>query len=386
MSPAPDPYEEDILAYARRNRGLYVSPHRGLVAGVVEPFDAGMAGDLSEREFYAVIHKGEVADAPLALMSLLAGRSEAVHANDVFIVFRAADISGADNSRKSFYKNIAAAPASRAAAEAGSAAGGGLYMGRDTILARTVFGRKIFLDSTDISLTPHIATDGTWEPWITAFFRRTLRPGQTFFDLGANCGFYSLLAADAVGPTGSVLAVEPQPKLADLIRKSFSVNGFSDFSRVAQYGIGEARARLDLHMKKDLSGDASLMPLGADTAHTETIDVLPLPDLVSRMEADFGRKLVPSVIKVDIEGFEIAFWKGAKAFLSSLSPLTMVLEFFPARYIALGEDPAAFAADLADAGFAVTRLKPDGEEIPFRAGDVSALIEAGGFADLILRR
>src|SRR6187431_1098616 len=67
------------------------------------------------------------------------------------------------------------------------------YMGNNTLLTETYFGRKIYLDSEDLSLTPHIAYEGRWEPWVTEFFVREVGQGDVFIDIGANCGFFSIL-------------------------------------------------------------------------------------------------------------------------------------------------------------------------------------------------
>ncbi len=56
--------------------------------------------------------------------------------------------------------------------------------------------------------------------------RQLLSPGDTFIDAGANHGSYSLKAAKLVGEKGKVLALEPQPRLASLIMKTFAANGY----------------------------------------------------------------------------------------------------------------------------------------------------------------
>ena len=66
---------------------------------------------------------------------------------------------------------------------------------------------------TDGTVLPHwLRCFGTWEPAKGALLRALLGPGMTAVDVGAKVGYFSLLCAQAVGPTGRVLAVEPDPR------------------------------------------------------------------------------------------------------------------------------------------------------------------------------
>ena len=86
--------------------------------------------------------------------------------------------------------------------------GHAVYLGDHTSLCRTVFGRKMFIDTRDISLAPHLAMDGIWEMWITEAMARLLKPGMSCVDLGTNFGWYSLLMADHIGPSGHLIGVD----------------------------------------------------------------------------------------------------------------------------------------------------------------------------------
>ena len=60
----------------------------------------------------------------------------------------------------------------------------------------------------------------------TKFLFNTLRPGSMFIDIGANMGFYSLIAAKMCGSSGRIIAVEPQPNLAENLKRSAELNGW----------------------------------------------------------------------------------------------------------------------------------------------------------------
>jgi hypothetical protein len=85
------------------------------------------------------------------------------------------------------------------------------YLGDHTLLMQTIFGHTMYLDSRDISLTPHLLRQGCWEPDVTRFFLRIVKPGMRVVEVGANVGYYTLLACSLVGPTGRVTAFEANP-------------------------------------------------------------------------------------------------------------------------------------------------------------------------------
>lgn len=66
---------------------------------------------------------------------------------------------------------------------------------------------------------------GYYEPQETVLMRHLLRPGMCFVDVGANWGYFTLLGADLVGPTGRVISFEPHPTLYSLLQSNVSMNG-----------------------------------------------------------------------------------------------------------------------------------------------------------------
>ena len=85
-----------------------------------------------------------------------------------------------------------------------------------------------------LGLCLDLCLGGHWESWITLAIARLVRPGWRCLDVGANHGYYTLIMADGVGPTGNVLAVEPNRKPARLLPLTLSVNGFSDWVEVVE--------------------------------------------------------------------------------------------------------------------------------------------------------
>jgi hypothetical protein len=77
---------------------------------------------------------------------------------------------------------------------------GGIPMGGGTLLCRSLGRYKMLVDAADHAHAPQLLLDDYWEWWTTAFLARNLRPGETMVDAGASYGYFTLLAADLVGP------------------------------------------------------------------------------------------------------------------------------------------------------------------------------------------
>src|ERR1700687_2781541 len=102
---------------------------------------------------------------------------------------------------------------------------GATYVGDNRVLLKTANGFKMFVDSRDISIAPHLILDGVWEEWTEAVLRRLIAPGMTVVEAGANFGYFTLIMARAVGVAGKVFSFECDPDLATLARDNVEING-----------------------------------------------------------------------------------------------------------------------------------------------------------------
>jgi FkbM family methyltransferase len=91
-------------------------------------------------------------------------------------------------------------------------------------------GFRLVLDRADRSVSYFIIAEGSWEPRLTAVFRRYIKPGQTVIDVGANVGYFTMLASTIVGATGRVFAVEPNSENCRLILASSAENAAANIT------------------------------------------------------------------------------------------------------------------------------------------------------------
>lgn len=85
-------------------------------------------------------------------------------------------------------------------------------------------GPRIQLIMPDI-ISETIYLTGQWEPTITAYVRSALLPGEAFIDIGANIGYYALLASKLVGKNGRVYAIEASPSIFSQLAHNIAING-----------------------------------------------------------------------------------------------------------------------------------------------------------------
>ncbi|MFB6177631.1 MAG: FkbM family methyltransferase [Halobaculum sp.] len=96
---------------------------------------------------------------------------------------------------------------------------------------------ELLVDLSDPGLSKQLLVDGPHEPAVVSAYREVLSPGATVVDVGANIGYYALLAAATVGPSGEVHAVEPVRANAEILDRAREHNGFDNVT-IHEVGLG----------------------------------------------------------------------------------------------------------------------------------------------------
>ena len=175
-----------------------------------------------------------------------------------------------------------------------------------------------------LHLNPRTGRDyfnGDVEPEVQTVLRKYLRPGMTVYDIGANIGFFSLLAARLVGVTGRVIAFEADPEIAARLRENVGRNQGGPIS-VEEKAVWSSSspvffARADAEVSPD-RGLGHVIDNDAERSAPGTIQV----EAVS-VDEYVRESAAPDFIKCDVEGAEVEVFRGAEKLLKERRPLIL---------------------------------------------------------------
>ncbi len=186
---------------------------------------------------------------------------------------------------------------------------------------------------------------GRYDPKTVEILESVLRPGDTYVDIGANEGYFCVTAARLVGPSGRVVAVEPQARLAEVLRRNFELNG----SRVELLAaaISDQSGTATLHLTPDVNNSAS--GLAAHTSYrlaTQNVPTLTLTQLFAQLNLH-----PPLVVKMDIESWEHEAILGSREIFQRGLIRVLVLEIHPSLLRQRGLDPDVLTNFLRECGY-----------------------------------
>ncbi len=246
-----------------------------------------------------------------------------------------------------------------------------------TSLVRDVHGHLLQLDRGDylgLSLTR------AYEPEVTAFFMRSVRPGDTALDLGAHVGYFTLLLAKLVGPRGRVVAFEPHPENFALLSKNVRENGYGNVS-LYQAAVADRSGRGWLLPDQFNSGDHRLAKLPPTDPSAIEIDTVALDDQL-RSLAGTSRW-----IKMDVQGAEVAALRGMERVIESCRRLSVVVEFFPRALERAGSRPEELLGFFEERGLFPHRLTAHGVVCPVSSDELLRVhVSRGTYENVVFQR
>jgi len=237
-----------------------------------------------------------------------------------------------------------------------------------TLLRRTPLGRARFMtrlqdiivlllnrnnivDSGEFRIKVHSPTDflakklityGIYEKHLVDLMRSLVRPGDTVLDVGANIGCHTLYLSRAVGPTGKVLAFEPDVENLTLLQENLRTNR-CDNVIVFPFALGSENGIRQLFVD-DTNRGAQGFANSREATRSITVEV--------RRAADLIPEFRPSLAKIDVEGAEPLVIGGMNH-----KPRHLVFEFIPSLITAVGNDPLQFLSDLVAEGYTIFRIE-----------------------------
>ncbi len=230
-----------------------------------------------------------------------------------------------------------------------------------------VNGLTLWVDPRDTTgVAPPLLQYGEYEPFITSIFSRIVKKGMTVIDVGANIGYFSVLAAKLVGPAGKVYAFEPEPHNFALLSKNIAFNKFPNCIPVNK-ALSDKNGTTQLYLDACNWGAHSLAAQNVDGKKAVRIQTVRLDDFLRNMRN-------VDVIKIDAQGAEGLILKGMRDVIAKNKHLKIIMEFWPFALRNMGSEPRDILQFVRDAGFRISVLD-DGKRKIIPVTDVTRLIQ-----------
>lgn len=205
-----------------------------------------------------------------------------------------------------------------------------------------VDGSTFYLQPDDNYLTQLVLCFGEYEPTETRLVRDILQEGDTFVDVGANVGWYTVHAAKIVGPKGQVVAFEPEPSNLALLRRNVNANHLQNVT-VEGVGLSNSAGSFKLYLEKNNLGMHSLVEKHGGNRF------ITIPTV--RFDDYWHNKGKIKLIKIDTEGAEGMILDGMRETIERNEALELIVEFAPRRLERSGYPPDKVLGDLYRSGF-----------------------------------
>ncbi len=217
-------------------------------------------------------------------------------------------------------------------------------LGSREFVASTVFGKQIAGDTGDL-IERYVYNFGVWEPNLTHWIEERLAPGDTFVDVGAHIGYYSLLASTLVGESGAVIAIEASPRIFSTLQNNLARNRAQNI-RPVNMAASDTQGVIKLFRgPKENTGATTILKEGLEL-ECEVVTA-PLGEILMPEEIRSAR-----LVKIDVEGAELSVVAGMGSLLSSgRADLEIIVEIHPLHLAQQGKRVEDLMKTFSDADF-----------------------------------
>ena len=199
----------------------------------------------------------------------------------------------------------------------------------------TFMGVKLTFPTEDSAMAPGLIA-GYYERQELTLFQRLVRVSNTVLDAGGNIGIYACVGAKQLPPGSRLVTFEPVPQNQAYLRRNLEQNQVESSVTVVDSALGAEAGSVTIHLAAGSTGAHSVSAdtVGAGSTGSVTVPMTTIDDFLA--DHDFGSV---DVIKVDVEGFDVAVLRGGAKTLREHMP-TLFVEYAPALLRNAGFDPA----------------------------------------------
>lgn len=239
-------------------------------------------------------------------------------------------------------------------------------------------GHKVYVDMRDNVITQHLLNDGVWEKYETELFKILVKKGMVVVDIGANIGWYTLIAAKLVGKKGKVYAFEPDPDNCALLKKNVQINGYKNVI-IEQKAILNRWGTIRLFLSSSNLGDHRTYD-SHDGRKWITVKGITLDEYFRNKPDRID------IIKLDIQGAEMEALLGMDRIIKANENLKILTEFWPIGITRAGFSPKRFLNKLLEYDFELYVI--DGQKGATKLTHVDEVMKLciGGHVNLLLEK
>lgn len=208
-------------------------------------------------------------------------------------------------------------------------------------------GHKIYLDKYD---SMRLSTRKSFDQQVIKAAKLHIKEGDVVVDVGANIGYYTLLFAKLVGPSGKVYAFEPHPENFQILKKNILENGYRNVI-LEKKAVSSKNGIEKLYIDKDMATRHSFLKSFVTTSKFVEVDTITLDSYFGKKKVDF--------VKIDVEGYEFQVLKGMNDLMDN-KEICIITEFTPWNLKQQQINPNEFVNFFTSKGFGLYEINEQG--------------------------
>ncbi len=204
------------------------------------------------------------------------------------------------------------------------------------------------------------------EQYTADLWRKCVKPGATVVDIGAQVGYFAVMAGSRVRPGGQVFAFEPVPRNLDVLRRNISARSLDGVVQPVDKAVSNEPGTIEMVIYRDSDSHGMHAVPGAVIEARVSVECVTLDSFLNGAKVD--------VIKLDIEGHDERALRGMSRTISGSTPLVLFAELAPAYLRRAGTDPREYVELIRNFGFTIHLIDERARQLrPFTLDELARL-------------